>query len=444
MLTREDNELLTRVGPGTPMGDLLRQYWMPLLFSEELPEADCPPKRVRLLGEDLIAYRDTSNRVGLLANACPHRGASMFFGRNEEDGLRCVYHGWKFDVTGACTDMPNEPAESNFKHKIRIAAYECRERNGLLWAYMGPQSPPPPLPDLEFNMQPDNLPFMWRSLRACNWMQAMEGDIDTSHVNFLHLNLDKTDTTTVPGQAMPGMRGAFRSLLWADASPKLEVVDTDYGCVYTAKRDQGDGTEYHRIHPFIFPFHTMIGGSIDEKNIVTSYNGKAWVPMDDDNTLILEWQLRPSQPWSAEEKAQLLRVRNPWGYLPDDNQPAGAWKLAGNATNNYHLDYELQRTKLFFGVLSNPLQDGAVQESMGPIYDRPKEHLGTADAMIIRVRRRLLEAAKALRDRGATPPCVDDPALYRLRPVGAILPKGTDWIAETAERRRAFRSPMVG
>ena len=152
MLTSEDNELLCRVGPGTPMGDLMRQYWIPALLSSELPEPDGPPVRVRLLGENLIAFRDTSGKVGLIQNHCPHRGASLFFGRNEEDGLRCVYHGWKFDATGACVDMPSEPAESNFKAKVRARAYPCVERNGVVWAYMGPRPTPPPLPDLEPNM----------------------------------------------------------------------------------------------------------------------------------------------------------------------------------------------------------------------------------------------------------------------------------------------------
>src|SRR3989442_423104 len=146
MVTNEENELLTRIGPGTPMGQLLRQYWTPALLSSEL-KADGAPVRIRLLGEDLIAFRDTQGRVGLLADNCSHRGASLFFGRNEEGGLRCVYHGWKFDVTGQCIDMPNEPAESNFKQKIRHVAYPCAERGGLIWAYMGPRSTPPPMPD---------------------------------------------------------------------------------------------------------------------------------------------------------------------------------------------------------------------------------------------------------------------------------------------------------
>src|SRR5919202_22371 len=150
MLSKEDNELLTRVGPGTPMGQFIREYWVPAMLSSELPAADSDPVRVLLLGERLIAFRDTNGQVGLLANNCPHRGASLFFGRNEECGLRCVYHGWKFDANGVCVDMPNEPAESNFKEKVRAVAYPCYERAGIVWTYMGPRQEPPPLPNQEW------------------------------------------------------------------------------------------------------------------------------------------------------------------------------------------------------------------------------------------------------------------------------------------------------
>src|SRR5207249_638910 len=155
MLSKEENELLCRVGPGTVMGNLMRQYWVPALLSSELPEPDSAPLRVRLLGENLIAFRDSSGQVGLLDQACPHRGASLFFGRNEEEGLRCVYHGWKYDVTGACVDMLSEPPESNFKTRVRVTAYPCQERGGVIWTYMGPRTTPPPLPDIEPNTLPE-------------------------------------------------------------------------------------------------------------------------------------------------------------------------------------------------------------------------------------------------------------------------------------------------
>src|SRR5215211_2343122 len=185
MLSQSDNEILTRVGPGTLMGNLLRRYWTPALISAELPEPDCPPLRIRLLSENMIAFRTTSGQVGLVANACPHRGASLFFGRNEEEGLRCVYHGWKFDVEGNCVDMPSEPAESNFKSKVRVQAYPCQERNGIIWTYMGPRDVPPPLPELEGNLSAEGAGRVQKLVRECNFMQALEGDIDTIHAGFL-------------------------------------------------------------------------------------------------------------------------------------------------------------------------------------------------------------------------------------------------------------------
>src|SRR5579872_3856385 len=183
MLSKEDNDILCRVGPGTPMGQLMRHYWVPGALASELPAPDSDPLRLRLLGENLIAFRDTNGRVGVVQNHCPHRGASLFFGRNEENGLRCVYHGWKFDVTGQCVDMPNEPAESNFKNKVKATAYPCRERGGIIWAYMGPRSAPPELPDFEANTIEGCQVFA--AMRDSNWLQALEGDIDTCHTAIL-------------------------------------------------------------------------------------------------------------------------------------------------------------------------------------------------------------------------------------------------------------------
>src|ERR687891_196886 len=176
MLSNQDHDVLCRVGPGTPMGTLMRQYWVPVFLSSELPYPDSPPVRVRILGENLIGFRATSGQVGLVANSCPHRGASLFFGRNEEDGLRCVYHGWKFDVTGACVDMPSEPAESNFKNKVRARAYPTHERGGIIWAYMGPREVPPPLPDIEANIMTTDPTQISILQRKCNWMQGLEGE----------------------------------------------------------------------------------------------------------------------------------------------------------------------------------------------------------------------------------------------------------------------------
>src|SRR6516165_5896362 len=230
MLSREENEYLCRVGPGTPMGTLLRRFWMPALIATELPEPDCPPIRLRLLGEDLIAFRDTAGRVGLIQNHCPHRGASLFFGRNEEAGIRCVYHGWKFDSSGACVDMPNEPAESDFKQKVKATAYRGADAGGITWIYMGPnQDEAPGLPLWEWCQVPENqLQHSHKAIYECNFMQALEGELDTTHVYFLHSRLDP--------QAAPSY-----GLYAPDRRARLEIVDTNYGVMYAARRNEEVG-----------------------------------------------------------------------------------------------------------------------------------------------------------------------------------------------------------
>jgi len=170
MLSAHNNEQITRTGPGTPMGDYLRRYWLPAITSRELPDPDCPPIRVKLLSEELIAFRTTSGEVGLIQNACPHRGASLFFGRNEEEGLRCVYHGWKFDVLGNCVDMPSEPAESNFKTKVHARAYPTLEKGGLVWVYMGPAELMPELPHYGWSQVPDANVHISCRIQECNFL----------------------------------------------------------------------------------------------------------------------------------------------------------------------------------------------------------------------------------------------------------------------------------
>ena len=249
MLSKEDNELLTQVGPGTPMGDLVRQYWIPMMAAKELPERDGPPLRMRLLGEDLIAFRDSTGKIGLLGDHCPHRGASLFFGRNEESGLRCVYHGWKFDTAGNCVDMPNEPAESTFKDKIHHRAYPCTEHGGLIWTYMGPREVPPGLPELEWTGVPEDQRVLTPFLRECNWVQALEGDIDTAHLYFLHARLNAADDDG----AKSGTTGVFHQ----DTHPLLELVETEYGMMYGARREEDADNFYWRITQWMFPFHSF-------------------------------------------------------------------------------------------------------------------------------------------------------------------------------------------
>src|ERR671935_2733057 len=250
MLKQEENELVTRVGPGTPMGSLMRQYWVPAMLSSELPTPDGDPVRVLLLGEKLIAFRDTNGKVGLLENNCPHRGASLFFGRNEACGLRCVYHGWKYDVTGQCVEMPNEPPESNFKDKIHHLAYPCVERTGVIWTYMGPLKTPPKLPDLEWNLVPTSQRYISKRYEECNWAQALEGGIDSSHSGFLHSHLfDDGDGET------PEFRRGM-DIKKKDKHPRFEVVDTDYGVLVGARRDADDERYYWRVNQVLVAVHT--------------------------------------------------------------------------------------------------------------------------------------------------------------------------------------------
>jgi phthalate 4,5-dioxygenase len=268
MLTKQDNEILTRVGPRTVMGDLMRQYWLPYLYSWEL-EPDGPPQRVRLLCEDLITFRDSNGKVGLIAANCPHRGASLFFGRNEESGIRCVYHGWKFDVTGHCVDMPSEPAESNFKSKIQATAYATAEFGGVVWAYMGPsQANPPGVPQFEWGSIPETqVHHEYKGVLECNWAQALEGDIDTAHLYFLHGRLHEEDSPSI---------GVFHP----DKSPHLEITETDYGLLYGARRIESPDEIYWRTTHFLMPIFALFPAS--EDGLVPEH---IWVPIDDEHTL---------------------------------------------------------------------------------------------------------------------------------------------------------------
>ncbi len=419
MLSRQDIDLLCRVGPGTPMGSLMRQYWLPLVYSWEL-EPDGEPKRVRALGENLIAFRDSDGKPGFMADACPHRGASMFFGRNEERGLRCVYHGWKFDVDGVCTDMPNEPAESNFKHKIHIQTYHAADWGRVVWIYMGPgQANPPELPKWEWCTVPENqLQHQHKAIYECNFMQSLEGELDTSHVYFLHSRLDPRNTEGF-------------GLYARDKSPKLEVVDTEYGVLYGAIRRESETTDYVRTTQFVFPCFGMFPGGGDDGTIPLSI----YVPVDDNTTL--HWGLRwhPSKALPGDGKPQPHEFHAngalTGGLGPLKPQQKGKafadWRIAADQETDFMIDREAQRTKSYSGIATVRLQDYALIWSMGPIMDRTAEHLGTADAMIIRVRRRLLNAALALRDKGQAPPCADEPDRYRVRSCQANLPHNSDW-----------------
>jgi phthalate 4,5-dioxygenase len=221
--------------------------------------------RVRLLGEDLVAFRDTTGQVGLVQNNCPHRGASLFFGRNEEAGLRCVYHGWKFDVSGQCIDMPNEPAESDFKTKVRATAYPTRELNGVLWAYMGARREPPPVPELEWTLVPASHRVIRPFVRECNWMQALEGDIDSAHSSFLHSVLE---TAFISDQGT--------GLKHKDRAPRFYTVDTDYGAKIGVERTADEDHRYWRITQFLMPIFTMFPPTGEQAKLCPATCGSRW------------------------------------------------------------------------------------------------------------------------------------------------------------------------
>ena len=432
MLSREENELLTRVGPGTPMGDLMRQYWQPALLSSELPEPDGPPVRVRLLGEDLVAFRDSHGRVGLLGANCPHRGAPLYFGRNEEGGLRCIYHGWKFDTGGRCLDMPNVPVASDYKEKVRTTAYRCVERHGILWAYLGPLAEPPALPELDWTELPIEHKLITKQSLECNYAQALEGDLDPSHISFLHAPLDPKGQTEYQGSAGIPLSDRYLtdaalepSVKAQEKNPVIFVLKTDYGLLAGARRDAGADRDYWRFTQLVLPFYVFVPGAVD-----SPLHCNAWVPVDDEHTLVWRIQYLAGRPFTEQELGRLqtgLGAHVPRdGYLPATSEPASAWIPRANRGNDYLQDRKVQRTVSFSGIRGIWAQDRACTEGMGTVMDRTKEHLGPGDVTVIQTRRLLLEAVTALREHGTpplglgvTPPIIPSPTVF--------LPKSLTW-----------------
>jgi len=420
MLTQADNRYMTETGPGTPMGEMFRRFWFPAFMAHELPEADGAPKRVRLLGEDLVAFRQTDGQVGLVANACPHRGASMFFGRNEENGLRCVYHGWKFDLDGSCVDMPNEPAESNFKHKIRIQSYAARERGGVVWAYMGPPALMGELPELEWSFVPAENIYIGRRLQECNYLQCIDGGIDSSHVSFLHSSAASHRAGTTDA----------KDPMAVDKHPHFEIAETDYGLLIGARRITAEGKHYWRMHQFMAPFFQMIPAAVGGP-----IAGHVWVPIDDNSTWAWSMTWDPEKPLTAERRASLESGAGIHARVDADNRPFA------NRDNDYLIDREAQRTTSYTGIFGIGEQDMAVQESMGSINNRTIEHLGSADTAIIFMRRRLLKLAREL-ERGIEPLAAQRHELFRVRSLQLFLEPGEAWV-EACQEPMIARSPYL-
>jgi len=416
MLSREENELVTRVGPGTPMGNTLRRYWLPALLAREIPEPDCPPARVRLLGEDLVAFRDSEGRIGLLEEFCPHRRASLYFGRNEECGLRCVYHGWKFDISGACVDMMNEPEEYDFKHKVRTTAYPTCELGGIVWAYLGPAECIPPLPKFAWTQVPHSQRHVTKVIEECNWLQGLEGGIDTSHAPIMHRLLSETSTRGGFKPSDPFVRGR---------PPKLVVDVTDYGFHYAGIRPLGEHEMHIRSYQFILPFHQIRPGKETGRE---TNAGHAWVPIDDETTMVYNWTYCPEGPLSEEH-----RLERALGNGPLHVDPV-TFRSKANRANDYMLDRQVQRSESYTGIDGINVQDRAIQESMGRIVDRSKEHLGPADKAIIQARKLLRQAAKTVAG-GGTPGGLAT-SYYTLRAHEAVLSRQADWRREMTPEMR--------
>jgi phthalate 4,5-dioxygenase len=417
MTTQAENEFLSRIGPGTPMGNLMRQYWVPACMSSELV-ADSEPLRLALLGEKLVAFRDSEGRVGIMDHRCPHRCASLFFGRNEDGGLRCIYHGWKFDTEGNCLDIPNLVDGDEYRDKVKAKAYKVAERNGLIWVYMGERAVAPPLPEMEALVAPQGEMALFCRMRPCNWLQALEGDVDTAHFTFLHVG------KVEPEHVDPNHMESFQL---AQRAAQYHVRNADWGTMYTAYRPAQAGHIYYRFAHMVMPFWTLFPNGPVSTNILA----QGWVPMDDTHTMVFTWMWKGAIPPLLVNKQgeQLPHLFRESPMQPNTTDWFGRWRTVACAENDYLIDREMQRTVSYSGISGLFPQDSAVTESMGEITDRTLEHLVPSDHMIVMTRRRLYEAAWALQEHGTVPPLVDDPQMSATVRSGEIIaPANRDWV----------------
>jgi phenylpropionate dioxygenase-like ring-hydroxylating dioxygenase large terminal subunit len=430
MLTEAQNETLTRTGPGTAMGALFRRFWIPVLLSRELPETDGPPMRVKLLGEDLIAFRDSKGQVGLVEPRCPHRGASLFFGRNEECGLRCAYHGWKFDTNGDCMDIPTMPADSpTYEHlraRVKIVAYPTREWGDYVWAYLGPRDLMPDLPEMEFATLPPEHRFVSKKLQECNWAQAAEGAIDTAHFSFLHAAVSSVGVSSLTRGYAPQTMGE-NQVRWMknDGAPRYTVVKHDAGLVLAGARNADNGDLYYRIAQYLMPNHSYAPGTAPGE----TYHGQSWVPIDDESCWVFTYSWNPGRPLSDTERNAYANGASIHAEVD------AAFVPLRNRANDYLIDRAAQKHDTFSGIKGISEQDAAIQDSQGRIHDRTREVLGPTDLGIARFRVLMLEAAESV----SVPPG----SAYRVRS-GAIVAPGAMPFETVMERRFGDRFGRFG
>ena len=417
MLSKEDNDLLTLTNPGTPMGALFRRFWLPVMLSQELPQPDGPPARVRVMGEDFVAFRDTKGRVALIDPHCPHRGANLFFGRNEDCGIRCVYHGWKFDVNGECVEAPALKDAGNYdalRARARLKTCPVREAGEIIWAYLGPEGTAPAFPHMEFCDVPDAQRFVSKKLQQCNWAQASEGAFDTAHFSFLHNSVGDADDMEVMSQSEAAASGDKRRVYWLrkDGAPRFTVVEHPAGLVMGAAR-RFDGEDlYWRVSQFLMPSHALAPSTFPGEH----YHGQTFVPIDETSCWIYCYTWNPGRALTNAERDRFAGGHTVHASV-DKN-----WVPHRNRDNDYLIDRMDQRLRSFTGIKGVSEQDAAVQDSQGFIADRTKELLGPTDFGVVRFRRMILDAAKALQN-GTAPVQATQSEGYYVRAGGTVAHK---------------------
>lgn len=424
MLTAEQNELLTRTGPDTGMGRVFREYWHPALLSRELTPGG-PPLALRILGEDYIAFRDGQGRVGVVEPRCPHRGANLLLGRNEACGLRCVYHGWQFDVEGRCIDTPtlDERIAETVKPKAALKALTVKEHCDIVWVYFGDDVPD--LPALDFAALPAEHYFVSKKLQQCNWAQAVEGGIDTAHFSYLHANIEGGERVGLmpsSGVNEPPEMGRYRWMI-EDSSPKFTVLKHDAGLLMCAARKADNGQLYWRLTQFMMPNHSMAPNSFPGDN----HQGNTWVPIDDQSCWIYCYAYNPERPLTEQERAMYAGGFGIFAEVDEHFVPRR------NRDNNYLIDRELQRHSNFTGITGISEQDAAVADSQGFIADRSRELLGPTDLGIVRFRQMMLDAVAAVAA-GSSPYGKSNPGGYQVRSGDAMSDGATDALDVVVER----------
>jgi phthalate 4,5-dioxygenase len=412
-MTPMDNEILCRVERSAPMGQLMRQHWLPACMSEEVANPDGTPVRSRLLGEDMVIFRDSRGRLGALGEFCPHRGASLFFGRNEECGLRCLYHGWKFDVEGNVMDMPSEPADARMRKSVKHKSYPVREAGGFVWVWMGPADKMRELESPAWAPSASTKISIVKMHAACNWAQVLEGSIDSAHSSSLH-------STNMPAADVKGSTATDTAWLRpsVDKSPRLQIQLTSWGFRYAALRtpiQNPDTHHYVRTTLFIAPFTVLIPPN-DQYNLA-----QMLVPIDDVNCMFywIAWHENKGIAQDTWRKFCAAEV----GVDLDDN-----FRKLRNSANNYRQDRAAMKAGDFTGISGIPTQDMAMWESMGPIADRSRDRLGSSDLAIVQFRRQMVAAAKKVRDGesaiGTTEPRVPH---VHLASFEGVVEKTVDW-----------------